>query len=250
MSDPNCESTIVTNSQTDIVEVVTAGPQGVPGPAGPAGQGVPAAGTTGQVLAKASATDYATEWVNRGARLNFSDFEIASVSQGTPTVATIPETSLPSVVMLRRLGSVGYAEVVFPVLTGEVEKYIGSRLIIKSTGEDATGGTGTFFTVKHNGATIFGSNYELDDAEGGLSFVWNGYQWFLEPFVYQTQTSVKAIGLPNQSGTLAVTINSAQAAPATPTSSGLAGSFYYSDGFFYVCVDTNQWRRMTVASWT
>ena len=36
-----------------------AGPQGDPGPAG---VGVPAGGTTGQVLAKASGTDYDTEW--------------------------------------------------------------------------------------------------------------------------------------------------------------------------------------------
>ena len=234
----------VIETQVEVVEVQAMGPQG------PQGQGVPAAGTTGQILAKASDTDYATQWVNRDARLNFLEFEIPSVSEGTPTIATIPETSLPTVAMLDRLGDEGFAEVVFPVFTGEFGRYIGSRIIIKSTGANATGGTGTYFTVKHNGATIFGPYYELDDAEGGLSFVWNGYQWFLEPFVYQTQTSVKAIGLPDQSGTLAVTINSAQAAPATPTSSGLAGSFYYSDGFFYVCVDTNQWRRMTVASWT
>ena len=57
------------------------GPQGIQGPEGPAGQdgapgqdgadgapgvGVPTGGTTGQVLAKASSTDYDTEWVNAG----------------------------------------------------------------------------------------------------------------------------------------------------------------------------------------
>jgi len=44
------------------------GPQGETGPAGADGAdgvGVPAGGTTGQVLAKASATDYATEWVDQ-----------------------------------------------------------------------------------------------------------------------------------------------------------------------------------------
>ena len=52
------------------------GPQGETGPAGPTGPqgpqgekgddgvGIPAGGTTGQVLAKASETDYDTEWVN------------------------------------------------------------------------------------------------------------------------------------------------------------------------------------------
>lgn len=41
-----------------------AGPAGATGPAGAAGAGVPVAGTTGQLLAKASDTDYATEWVD------------------------------------------------------------------------------------------------------------------------------------------------------------------------------------------
>jgi hypothetical protein len=44
------------------------GPPGATGPAGPAGAdgiGVPAGGTTGQVLAKNSGTDYDTEWVDQ-----------------------------------------------------------------------------------------------------------------------------------------------------------------------------------------
>ena len=41
------------------------GPQGDPGQPGTDGIGVPAGGTTGQVLAKASETDYDTQWVNQ-----------------------------------------------------------------------------------------------------------------------------------------------------------------------------------------
>lgn len=40
-----------------------AGPTGDPGPQGPAGTGVPAGGGTGQVLAKTSAIDFATQWI-------------------------------------------------------------------------------------------------------------------------------------------------------------------------------------------
>lgn len=40
-------------------------PQGDQGNQGPAGQGVPTGGTTGQVLAKSSNDDYATEWVDQ-----------------------------------------------------------------------------------------------------------------------------------------------------------------------------------------
>ena len=39
------------------------GPTGSTGPQGPPGQGVPAGGTTGQVLQKTSGADYATTWV-------------------------------------------------------------------------------------------------------------------------------------------------------------------------------------------
>lgn len=42
-----------------------AGPEGPQGPAGADGEGVPVGGTAGQVLAKASATDYDTEWVEQ-----------------------------------------------------------------------------------------------------------------------------------------------------------------------------------------
>ena len=38
------------------------GATGATGPAGADGVGVPAGGTTGQVLTKTNATDYATEW--------------------------------------------------------------------------------------------------------------------------------------------------------------------------------------------
>lgn len=40
------------------------GPAGSQGATGAAGQGVPTGGTTGQILAKSSSTNYATQWVN------------------------------------------------------------------------------------------------------------------------------------------------------------------------------------------
>ena len=39
------------------------GPAGADGETGPTGQGVPTGGTSGQVLAKVSGTDYDTEWI-------------------------------------------------------------------------------------------------------------------------------------------------------------------------------------------
>lgn len=39
------------------------------------------------------------------------------------------------------------------------------------------------------------------------------------------------------------------AAPATATSAGVAGQIAHDTSFFYVCVATNTWRRVAIASW-
>lgn len=48
--------------ETSSNEAGPEGPQGPIGPIGPAGLGLPAGGTTGQLLLKASNNDYETEW--------------------------------------------------------------------------------------------------------------------------------------------------------------------------------------------
>jgi hypothetical protein len=62
------------------------GPQGFTGPAGPAGapgEGVPAGGTTGQVLSKIDGTDYNTEWVDQTGGGGSSGYELADVPDYT-----------------------------------------------------------------------------------------------------------------------------------------------------------------------
>lgn len=39
------------------------------------------------------------------------------------------------------------------------------------------------------------------------------------------------------------------AVPATATSSGVAGSVAYESGFLYVCVATDVWERVAIATW-
>lgn len=78
------------------------GPQGIQGiqgatgdtgAQGPAGQGVPVGGTTGQVLAKASATNYDTEWVTAGG--GSDPWTYAKLSQDfSTTSATAVDTGL------------------------------------------------------------------------------------------------------------------------------------------------------------
>lgn len=77
------------------------GPEGPTGPQGPAGEGVSAGGTTGQVLAKASATDYDTEWVDQsgggGAELSqpidLMVWDLSSTSNATPSTGEISVNS-------------------------------------------------------------------------------------------------------------------------------------------------------------
>ena len=61
------------------------GEDGATGPQGPAGPGVPTGGSAGQVLAKSSGSDYATQWVNQSggasALNDLSDVTLSSPSQ-------------------------------------------------------------------------------------------------------------------------------------------------------------------------
>lgn len=61
------------------------GPQGPAGPQGPVGQGVPAGGTTGQVLAKSADDSYKTEWKNPTDLGIIPVLDIGSID-GTPPV--------------------------------------------------------------------------------------------------------------------------------------------------------------------
>jgi trimeric autotransporter adhesin len=83
-----CGSVTVTNSTcsvvieltaTQVVDVITAGPVGPTGATGATGIGVPAGGTTGQVLAKNSNTNYDTAWVAASA----GSGTVTSIATGT-----------------------------------------------------------------------------------------------------------------------------------------------------------------------
>ena len=68
------------------------GPQGETGPAGQDGAdgvGVPAGGTTGQVLVKKSGTDYDTEWSNAGGG-TITDVTVGGTSVVSNGVAAVP----------------------------------------------------------------------------------------------------------------------------------------------------------------
>ena len=68
------------------------GPKGDTGSTGPAGPGVPAGGTTGQVLAKIDGTDYNDHWINppaTGPAINDTTASATSVYSSTKTTALV-----------------------------------------------------------------------------------------------------------------------------------------------------------------
>ena len=81
------------------------GPTGPQGATGPAGPGVPAGGAAGQVLAKASATDYATAWTTPGGGgAQIAEGTYTGSYSGSLTVA-LPFT--PKWVVVSERGGVG-----------------------------------------------------------------------------------------------------------------------------------------------
>lgn len=68
--------------QGDTGPAGPTGPTGATGPAGADGVGVPAGGSAGQVLSKASGTDYDTEWVDAN--------PVVTVTGTTPSITALP----------------------------------------------------------------------------------------------------------------------------------------------------------------
>lgn len=97
------------------------GPQGDSGADGPAGQGVPTGGTTGQVLAKIDGTNYNTEWVDQSGGAGVTDGDKGDItvsSSGTTwtidnnavTLAKMADMATSSLIY-RKTGGTGDPEV-------------------------------------------------------------------------------------------------------------------------------------------
>lgn len=65
------------------------GAAGAEGPQGPAGPGVAVGGSTGQVLAKSSGTDYATTWVDPQEPVTSTQHVTASLASGARELSTV-----------------------------------------------------------------------------------------------------------------------------------------------------------------
>ena len=123
-----------------------AGPQGPTGATGPAGAdgadgadgvGVDAGGTTGQVLAKASNTDYDTEWVS----LTTADIYVIACSDETTALTT------------------GTGKVTFRMPTA------GTLTAVKATVTTAPAGSALIVDINEGGTSVLSTKLSVDDGE-------------------------------------------------------------------------------------
>ncbi|MCU4189664.1 hypothetical protein M9Q43_10875, partial [Flavobacterium sp. HXWNR29] len=140
------------------------GPQGPAGTPGANGQGVPAGGTTGQVLAKVNGTDYNTQWVTpsaggSGASVQLFANKVGGSSETLPVATSTSPTTIVfnNVLNSPTLGTYNNTTGVFTVgITGA-----GTYLIqVKLLCNDASPASSTvppYLTLIKNNAT-YGSN--------------------------------------------------------------------------------------------
>lgn len=120
-----------------------AGPQGPTGATGAAGAdgadgvGVDAGGTTGQVLAKASNTDYDTEWVS----LTTADIYVIACSDETTALTT------------------GTGKVTFRMPTA------GTLTAVKATVSTAPAGSALIVDINEGGTSVLSTKLSVDDGE-------------------------------------------------------------------------------------
>lgn len=107
-----CRVTAVNGDQGTIGATFTFSIQtvnSITGQRGPAGQGVPSGGTTGQVLKKASNTNYDTEWADESGGIDSTtggDKNFSTVSNIVTTTADSPDaSSLPEGTLVIKIAS-------------------------------------------------------------------------------------------------------------------------------------------------
>jgi hypothetical protein len=98
----------------------------------------------------------------------------------------------------------------------------GLTFSIKRELEDAGGAV--FITVVHNSVNLL-TSYELEEAEGSIDFLWDGYEWTQDSFYYLRSTPSRYLLLPASSGILALTSDfAAPPAIGNTTPNTLAGT--------------------------
>jgi hypothetical protein len=204
------DQSTVTGTITGTVAGTLTGSVGVPGPAGPAGTGVPAGGTAGQYLQKIDGVDYNTDWVT----LNLSAYAPLNspAFTGNPTAPTAAlgdnDTSLATTAFVQQELASGVAvaknlEVYVRNQTGStipagsivyISGATGNRPLITlaQANNDANSAQTMGFTktaIANNGFGYVIVRGELENID--TSALTEGAQLYLSPTVAGTWTTTK-----------------------------------------------------------
>lgn len=177
-------------------------------------------------------------------------YNITSTNSASPTQVDAQSAfqtasgSIDCVIVLNNTTGIVYADIVVPDLLSTPGSQRG-RVIIEAT----TSGSGdiTNFRINAEGTSIYpATGFDEIQPTERLVLVWTGDNWNLESL--HTASSPVRISLPSYAGTLPAYANSV---PTTPTSNGSPGMLFYSvaQDRLYICVATNTWRRIPIATW-
>jgi phage-related tail fiber protein len=177
-------------------------------------------------------------------------YNITSTNSAAPTEVDAQSAfqtasgSIDCVIVLNNTTGIVYADIVVPDILGTSGSQRG-RVIIEAT--TSGGGDITNFRINAEGTSIYpATGYDEIQPTERLVLVWTGDNWNFESL--HTASSPVRISLPSYAGTLPAYANSV---PTTPTSNGSPGMLFYSvaQDRLYICVATNTWRRIPIATW-
>ncbi len=165
------------------------------------GEGVPAGGTAGQVLAKASGTDYDTEWVNQGSGGDSNQNAFSYVKVGNTTVAADTTTDTLELVgsNVTLTPDASNDAVTIGVTASDVTTALGNNPVARATADAAGANIADTYAKKTDiagmysykgsvasasslpGSPSVGDVYNIETASAygaaGANVAWNGSSW-------------------------------------------------------------------------
>ena len=131
---------------------------------------------------------------------------------------------------------------------------------VTSTKLNNIANSATFDTGAYDDATINLTGGKLQVKDGGIGYAklstgkpeWTEAGDVAISGILTVGGAVNATGAITTNSTLTASqgITTLGTAPATSTSTGTTGSIRWDNGFIYVCVATNTWKRVAIATWS